>query len=293
MNDIWSKVGSEFSPQGEDWLYQKGGQIHGPVPKETIVQKLLGGEMGVDTQVAREGGDFHPISQVATFAPHLEEVKKILRKRSSAKLKKALAGVLVLLLAAGGAGFWYLQKEAARKKKENFAKEEKDLARLEERKKKAEDLIEGDKVELVALVSFDEKQMTVGNTKPSGSSGRKPSGGRPSGGKDPGGGKPAPEEAPGRDLRRPEEEPREDQLLRRRREEARRQEPPAADVEAQLRRHADRQGHRLPGPRPPLPHRSDEELHAEVVQPHSLQADRRLQLPGRHPDQDRGLSAGV
>jgi len=195
MNDIWSKVGSEFTPQGEDWLYQKGGQIHGPVPKESIVQKLLSGEMGVDTHVAREGGEFHPISQVATFAPHLEEVKKILGKRSSAKMRTALIGVFLILLAIGGLGAMYFQKEAQKNEKEGQEHAEKERQRLDEMNKKAKDVIAGDKVELVALVSFDEKEMTVGNTKPATSGGKKTNG-TPKAPPKEQGGKAPPQEAP-------------------------------------------------------------------------------------------------
>jgi len=179
MADLWSNVGSSLPPPGDDWLYQKGGQVHGPLPKEQIVRKLISGELDPKTKVAREGGEFHPVSQIAAFSPHLEEVRSALNKKGAAKVRKGLFFVFVLMAAAGGAGFYYFKMEAEAKGKRDAILAEEQAAKRAEEAKLRKELLNKD-VELVALVSFDEKAMTVGKDKPA----KKPSS-RPSGGKKP------------------------------------------------------------------------------------------------------------
>lgn len=186
MADIWSNVGGDFVPQGEDWLYQKGSQVHGPVPKETLVNKLMTGELDAKTMVAKEGGEFYPISQIAAFAPHLEEVKKVIQRQTAKKIRR-VAALIVLLVAAVGAGVgYYFKLEADKKAREQAsllaAEEERLRQQAEERRK----IIAGE-VELVALVSFDESKMKVGGgeTKPS-TRRTTPKGGRDKGAEDAG-----------------------------------------------------------------------------------------------------------
>jgi hypothetical protein len=61
---------------------------------QVLAQKLIKGEIDINTQVAREEGEFHPISRVAAFAPHVTEAKKQAHRRGAAKMRR-----LVLMLA--------------------------------------------------------------------------------------------------------------------------------------------------------------------------------------------------
>ena len=76
MTDIWSGVGVDIAKEDGEWLYQVGTQICGPMPQRQVVEKLLRGELELETPVARAGSEFHPIQQVQAFAPHLAEVRK-------------------------------------------------------------------------------------------------------------------------------------------------------------------------------------------------------------------------
>ena len=163
MADLWSNVGAELAPTGNDWLYQKDGQIHGPVSTETVGQRLLSGAITVKTKVAKEGGEFHPINQIAAFAPHLEELKKKMAKSGASKVRRAIFGVVVLLGAAGAGGGYYFKMEADKQKKiraDQAAQEKTLLAKKEEERKK----ILSEDVEVIALVSFDTTAMEVART---------------------------------------------------------------------------------------------------------------------------------
>lgn len=162
MGDIWSNVGGSLPSTSQDWLYQVDGQIHGPVPKERIVQKLLSGDIDAKTMVAKEGGQFHPISQVATFAPHLEELGSKLDKQASKAKRNAIIVVVLILLAAGGGIGFYFKGEADLKAAKLAQDHEDEKARFAAAAKKNKELLAGDNVELVALVSFDESAMEVG-----------------------------------------------------------------------------------------------------------------------------------
>jgi hypothetical protein len=164
MSDIWSGIGVEISRSEGEWLYRAGGEVHGPVPLKSVVNKLLAGEIDLDTPVAREGGEFHPISRVAAFSQHIPQAKKMAAKRRAAKVRKVLALVgVVILLAAGGAGYFVWKKvQVAQARQAQLEKER--LAEAERIKKEREKLGE---LKLVALVSLGtEEEVQIKERKP-------------------------------------------------------------------------------------------------------------------------------
>ncbi|MCK5690343.1 hypothetical protein KAI87_13785, partial [Myxococcota bacterium] len=105
------------------------------------------------TPVARQGSSFHPIGEVAAFAPHIKEAKRQLDKRRSAKrLRIASIIVLLLLLGGGSGGFFIWQRFEARQAKME-AKAETEQKALEAKRKAVSEVKE---MGLVALVSFGE-----------------------------------------------------------------------------------------------------------------------------------------
>src|SRR5688572_22212563 len=99
MADWLSNVGGSLATKSDDWLYQKGSQVYGPVTKEAIVTKLISGDLDANTMVAKEGSDaYYPISQVAAFAPALEDVKKALKQKGARKIRRT--ALLVFLMVA-------------------------------------------------------------------------------------------------------------------------------------------------------------------------------------------------
>jgi len=180
MPDVWGNVGGQIGPAGQDWLYRKGGQIHGPIPKEALVEKLKRGDINGKTPVAREGGEFHPLSQIASFSEDLEDVSYALGKKASSKLRRGLF-LATLVIGGIGAGIGYYYKLEAQKRETKSqaeqAKYDKELKAKQAKIKKS--LADGDKIGLVALVSFDAEKMEIGGGK------KKPRGGpRPGPGKE-------------------------------------------------------------------------------------------------------------
>jgi hypothetical protein len=171
MSDIWSGVSVGIAPSEGEWLYRVGSEVRGPVPFESVVSKLLSGELTPKTQVAREGGEWHPIAQIAAFEPHVRIYSEKQTKKSSAIFKRValLLGVLVLV-AAGIAGYWlYLENEhenvladVARMRSE--AELERQRLAFEHQKQ----------MNLVALVSLDESKLVVKNRDKKPSSGKRP-----------------------------------------------------------------------------------------------------------------------
>ncbi|MBC7794905.1 MAG: DUF4339 domain-containing protein [Clostridia bacterium] len=109
MSDIWSGVSSAIPQNDGEWLYRIGEEVRGPVPFESVVSKLLSGELTPKTMVAREGGEWHPIAQVAAFEPHVAIYQENVTKKSS-QIAKRIAMVLgvIVLIAAGIAGTWLM-----------------------------------------------------------------------------------------------------------------------------------------------------------------------------------------
>lgn len=175
MSDIWSGLGVELNTGDGEWLYRQGSEVRGPIPFKSVVNKLLTGEIDLNTPVAKEGGDFHPLVRVKAFEPHLADAKKVAQKKAARKVRSfvaLLALPVVVALAAGGYFFWqdYQHKLALQ------AKVEKE--RLEKEAAEKQRLANLPKMELVALVSLGTEQDVKihSNKKVSKGGGKKPSG---------------------------------------------------------------------------------------------------------------------
>jgi hypothetical protein len=152
MPDIWSGIGTEIAQSSHgEWLYKVGGQIRGPLPMQALAQKLVRGEIGLDTQVAREDGDFHPVARVAAFAQHVTEAKKQAGKRHAARTRKIIllstVPALIVIAVAG----WFIWSELARRRVDADRVRKAAEEALLQQRKKAEALPD---MGLVALVSL-------------------------------------------------------------------------------------------------------------------------------------------
>jgi hypothetical protein len=155
MSDIWSGIGVEISEAEGQWLYRRGGEVHGPVSQKVVVDKLLKGEILPTTPIAKEGGDFHPIAQVKVFLPHVQQAKEMAAKRSAAKSRRIIFLVLLLVLAGGAAAGYFVweahEKRVAAAERERKAK----LAQLEADRAKRQ---ASGNLDLVALVSIGSEE---------------------------------------------------------------------------------------------------------------------------------------
>lgn len=120
MSDIWSGVGADLNKNEGEWLYRVGAEVRGPVAQRLIVEKLISGEINLDTPVAREGTDFSPIGQVRAFEQHIRAAKKARAKRASQKVRRTLLIICVpVLLIVGGVSYQLQQDYKKRLKLEH------------------------------------------------------------------------------------------------------------------------------------------------------------------------------
>ncbi len=179
MSDIWSGIGVDIAKSEGEWLFRKGGEVHGPVPKTQIINKLLIGEIDVETPVAREGGDFHPLLRVAAFSSHIQQAKKLESKRKAKKTRNVFIAIGVLLLIGGGAGGLYVFKEARRHADEQRIQAEKERLEHEAMAARVKAISESiDVIELVSLGSEDEVQVGPKRPAPGHKKKKKKKGGR-------------------------------------------------------------------------------------------------------------------
>ena len=115
MTDIWSGIGVDIDQDEGEWLYRVGTEVRGPMPHHQVVEKLLSGEVTLDTGVAREGTDFHPIRQVKAFAPHLEAAIEAHARRRAKKVRRLIlaTGIPVILTLASAT--YFLHREYTRR----------------------------------------------------------------------------------------------------------------------------------------------------------------------------------
>lgn len=153
MADIWSGIGADISSGGggDEWLYKVNGQVRGPVPASVVAQKLASGEIDIRGEVAKEGGEWHPVTRVAAFQKHITEAKKQAQKRAAQKMRKIvlLLSLPILLGMAGGGYVMYQSFEKSKQEKELARKaKEGELAKLKAAAESAPEM------GLVALVSL-------------------------------------------------------------------------------------------------------------------------------------------
>ncbi len=173
MTDMWSGLGRDLSSAGggveSEWLYRLGSEVRGPVPQQVVAQKLVRGELGLETEVSKEGsGTFHPISRVAAFSQHITEAKKQAQKRAAAKMRRLLLMLALPALAAAGGGGYFVWMGVQKRAAETEAKRqalEKELAQ-----KRAQEA-SLPQMGLVALVSLGtEEDVKIRSSSPSTSS---------------------------------------------------------------------------------------------------------------------------
>ena len=104
----------EAAPPGE-WLFEKDGQIYGPVAGAVLVDLLSRGEVDRRTPVAPGEGSYRPLGEVAEFLVHVRKAEARLRVEREVtgarlvarrrRLRRALLLSLLCLAAAGGAAW--------------------------------------------------------------------------------------------------------------------------------------------------------------------------------------------
>ncbi|OGQ78926.1 MAG: hypothetical protein A2289_04050 [Deltaproteobacteria bacterium RIFOXYA12_FULL_58_15] len=156
MSDIWSGIGVDIAKSEGEWLFRKGGDVHGPVPKKIIVEKLLSGELDSETPVAKEGGEFHPVGRIKIFVPHVQQAQKLAAQRSAGRVRRIVMAIVLLALAGGGVAGYFIYEAHERKKVEADQILRAKLEEQERLKKERESL--GD----LALVKlFDESDVVI------------------------------------------------------------------------------------------------------------------------------------
>ncbi len=105
MSDIWSGIGVDIKQDEGEWLYRVGAEVRGPLAHRLLVEKLLRGDIALDTMVAREGTQFYELGQVQAFAPYLAKAEQLRDQRQAAERRKhmllILVPVVVLLVGVG------------------------------------------------------------------------------------------------------------------------------------------------------------------------------------------------
>lgn len=156
MPDIWSGIGTDISHKSSegDWLYKVGDETRGPLPMQAIAQKLINGELAITVLVAREGGEFHPISRIAAFAPHITEAKKHAHKRALAKMRRLVLILTLPALALVSVGGYFVWVELGRRRHVAMIEARAKQEALDRKRKSAEALPD---LGLVALVTLGDE----------------------------------------------------------------------------------------------------------------------------------------
>lgn len=60
---------------GGDWLFQRDGQVYGPVEGRRLAELLYEGQLGPETQVSSGDGAWRPLAQVPLFLVHVKKAE--------------------------------------------------------------------------------------------------------------------------------------------------------------------------------------------------------------------------
>lgn len=174
MSDIWSGIGNEIASADGEWLYKLGSEIRGPLAESALATKIANGNVPLDSVVAREGGEFHPLRQVAAFADAVAIAQKRIAAARAKRFGMIAAVALVVLIGGGSAAGYVIWQDLERKKAEEIAEAEAERARLA----KLENELRNQKApELVALVSLGaQEDVVIKDAKPKSTRGRRPRG---------------------------------------------------------------------------------------------------------------------
>ncbi|MHB8419576.1 MAG: hypothetical protein ACYDCL_15985 [Myxococcales bacterium] len=110
----------DLGTSGGKWMFKENGMVFGPVPARLLLDKLYKGEIGPDTEVAREEEDgFRSLREVAFFTVHLAKAQAKLRvereedrfeaTERKGRTRRAAVAVTLLVSAlalAGGGAYW-------------------------------------------------------------------------------------------------------------------------------------------------------------------------------------------
>jgi hypothetical protein len=69
-----------------DWLYQKNGQVFGPLKPRELLELLYSGEIDADTPIAVSDGEFAALQRYGVFRVHLPKVEKRRIERQAAQI---------------------------------------------------------------------------------------------------------------------------------------------------------------------------------------------------------------
>ena len=165
MSDIWDKAGREQRGKPDSWLYEVDGQVHGPVSRDVIVEKLQQGLLRTDIRVARENTEFFPITQVAAFGSHLESLGDREQKKERNKFRLVLSTLLLVTLTSiymGASHFMSKQEEQQKKVEAEQARLDAEREKEEKERKR----IINQRLKVVSLVRFDADALEIGKNKP-------------------------------------------------------------------------------------------------------------------------------
>ncbi len=110
----------DLGTSGGKWMFKENGMVFGPVPARVLLDKLYKGEIGPDTEVAREEEEsFRSLREVAFFTVHMAKAQAKLRveqeehrleqtQRQGRKRRTFAAAALLLsaVALAGGGAYW-------------------------------------------------------------------------------------------------------------------------------------------------------------------------------------------
>lgn len=178
MADIWSGIGAEVTTTEGEWLYRLGQEVRGPLSEAVISNKIANGEIPLTALVAREGGEFHVVTRVATFESAVRTAQKaIARKRKHRLILFIGLGTVILGLGATGVTYTVLQEAEARRL-ESQREQEALAAQMAAERASIENATKGP--ELLALVSLGTEDEVEIRKSP-----KRPKNRRPKGPKDP------------------------------------------------------------------------------------------------------------
>ncbi|MCK6552056.1 AgmX/PglI C-terminal domain-containing protein [Myxococcota bacterium] len=118
FQDLVGETTDKARTLDSDWLYNKGGQVFGPIKPRELLELLYSGEIDAETPVALSEGDFQPLSRYGVFRVHLPKVaahqQELAEQRAheaaatKARLQKRIIwAVLAVVVASGSAwGLW-------------------------------------------------------------------------------------------------------------------------------------------------------------------------------------------
>lgn len=123
-----SLLADKDEPSQASWLYQREGQVYGPVSSKEVLELLYDGSLSFESLIAPESGDFKPARRYGLFRAHQDKVKahrdqiteatrRIREENRRVRMRRLGWVALALVLICGGGfglrAFIVYQREAA------------------------------------------------------------------------------------------------------------------------------------------------------------------------------------